>query len=456
MKLRLLLCVVLSLVICSVQAQKKVKKNIAYAITGVEKGSHSWTEVRLIDISTGEVVQTIYESANETQPLNARTGKPIVKKEADFQNPAIRRVVRLDDEISSDVRVVKAIKATAKVKSEKPFATNSAACALDRKNNRLYYTPMGINQLRYIDLKSNTFYYFEDEPFGALSNSRDVPNQITRMVIASDGNGYALTNNGEHLIRFTTGKKPVITDLGGLTDDPANGNNSVRSRNGYGGDIIADNDENLYLFTANRKVFKINIASRRASYLGTIQGLPREFSTNGAVAEEGMNVVVGSANSTLGFYRVDLKTMKAEKASGENKVFNSSDLANSVLLSDKKKKNKQEQKPVEQQPLDIVKEEPTRNSSPAEDNLLTRVSVYPNPVTAGFVKVEFQNQEFGNYTAELVDISGKLVSSKSFTIMNSLQIEEFRFPASLAKGNYVLKIHGQNNKVVNVSQLAIQ
>ena len=118
-----------------------------------------------------------------------------------------------------------------KVQSDKPFATNSAACAYDKKHDRLYYTPMGINQLRYIDLKSNTprIYYFEDEPFGALNGPRDIPNQITRMVIASDGNGYALTNDANHLIRFTTKKSTVITDLGPLTDDPANGSVSVHN-----------------------------------------------------------------------------------------------------------------------------------------------------------------------------------------------------------------------------------
>jgi hypothetical protein len=81
--------------------------------------------------------------------------------------------------------------------------------AYDKKHERLYYTPMGINQLRYIDLKAKTptVYYFEDEAFGTVSSFGDAPNQITRMVIASDGNGYALTNDANHLIKFTTGKK---------------------------------------------------------------------------------------------------------------------------------------------------------------------------------------------------------------------------------------------------------
>jgi hypothetical protein len=76
--------------------------------------------------------------------------------------------------------------------------------AYDKKHERLYYTPMGINQLRYIDLKSNKIYYFENESFGRLGPG-DGANQITDGY-SIDGNGYALTNDGNHLIRFTTGK----------------------------------------------------------------------------------------------------------------------------------------------------------------------------------------------------------------------------------------------------------
>src|SRR5215217_6732058 len=65
-----------------VQAQKKAKPVTAYAITGVQKGNTSWTEVRLVDVNTGEELQTIYSSASEAEILNARTGKPVAKRDA--------------------------------------------------------------------------------------------------------------------------------------------------------------------------------------------------------------------------------------------------------------------------------------------------------------------------------------------------------------------------------------
>ena len=80
MKLKILLLFVMVPLFSAVCAQKN-PKTIAYAITGVQKGNSSWTEVRLVDITTGEEVKSIYQSKNQVEILNARTGKPIVKKD---------------------------------------------------------------------------------------------------------------------------------------------------------------------------------------------------------------------------------------------------------------------------------------------------------------------------------------------------------------------------------------
>lgn len=41
------------------QAQKSEKKTTAYAITSVDKGGSSWTEVRLVDVTTGDELQKV-------------------------------------------------------------------------------------------------------------------------------------------------------------------------------------------------------------------------------------------------------------------------------------------------------------------------------------------------------------------------------------------------------------
>ncbi|RYF82696.1 MAG: hypothetical protein EON98_11080, partial [Chitinophagaceae bacterium] len=319
MKKYLLLPLSLSILTCA-EAQKKEKPVTAYAITGVQKGNTAWTEVRLVDVISGEELQTIYASNAEAEILNARTGKPVAKRDATaaatpLTTAAPEEATRIIEKNGGKTIIYTKRLTVSKPQYDAPFATNSAACAYDKKNNRLYYTPMGIAQLRYIDLKAKApkVYYFEDEAFGVVKSRGDVSAQITRMVIAGDGNGYALSNDGNHLIQFTLKKKSTIIDLGPLTDDLTNGRYSVHSAGSYGGDMIADKQNNLWLVTANRSVYKISLESRQASYVGSIKGLPRGFSTNGAIAEGDSKVIVSSSSSTDGYYRFDLNTLQAEK-----------------------------------------------------------------------------------------------------------------------------------------------
>ena len=399
-------------------AQKQ--KGVAYAITSLEKGASKWTEVRLVNLSTGEELKTVYQSASEAQVLNARTGKPIAKTEGDNRKTA----------------------------SYQPFATNSAACAYDKKNNRLYYTPMSIAQLRYIDLKAKTpkVYYFEDEAFGVVKGPGDVASQITRMVIAADGNGYALTNDGKHLIRFTTKKKPEITDLGSLTDDLTNGRHSIHNYGNFGGDMIADKKGNLYLITANNSVFLLNISSMLASYVGKIKGLPKGYSTNGAIAEGNSMVIVSSSRSTQGYYRFDLNTLRSEKISGTATVFNASDLANSSFAFAQNEEEKPRDAVAIAGPETPKKDAVVRNA----------ISVYPNPVTSGFFKISFADQLPGRYNVQLVDAAGKVVSARNYNLVNKVQVEEFRLPGQLAAGNYLVRVVNEKNNAPIVHQVAIQ
>lgn len=523
MKQKILLTLFLASLVIASHAQRKQQKITAYAITAAQKGNSNWTEVRLVDITTGEEVQSVYESKKEIPVLNARTGKPIVKKDInnnfstakteDGKNLLLteRRIVmvkgdRLDPATlvkpSAKERIVIRVNENNKfrdaqsytiennnvnnnsntntnvtrvndgnriivykrhvehlkpVQTDQPFATNSAACAYDKKHDRLYYTPMGINQLRYIDLKSknSSAHYFEDEPFGALRGRFDVPNQVTRMVIGSDGNGYALTNNGEHLIRFTTNKKAEIKDLGALTDDAENGSFSVRSKNGYGGDMIAGESGSLYLIAANRTVFKIDVKNMTAKYLGSIKGLPRGYSTNGAIADKETSIIVSSAQSTEGYYKFDLKTLQAEKLSTSENVFNASDLANGNLVKDKKKRNDEQPSPqVAQQAVSTTQQ----GKLDVIDGLNKyKMSVYPNPATNGVVNLLFGDYPRGRYQVQFMDVSGKIFNSQNVTINNKNQVQQFALPQLMGKGNYLVKVvGGEANGVMGIEQLVVQ
>lgn len=510
MKRKTLLLLVMISFIITANSQKKQKEKeptTGFAITAVEKGGRNWKEVRLVNVNTGDEIKSIYQSTQETEALNARTKKPVVKKDltpshtsttttrtvtvrnvAGVQEPkpadqavierkivAQKKIVNLDDELNKaqgnvnvnnnvHIRTAPTVRTVVvvshgKMQMDKPFSTNSAAMAYDKKHERLYYTPMNINQLRYIDLKSNKIYYFEDEAFGLVKGYGDVANQITRMAIGSDGHGYALSNDGNHLIRFTTDKKQTITDLGSLTDDANNGNNSIHNPGGYGGDMIADANENLYLITANRRVFKISIETRVATFLGAIKGLPGGFSTNGAMVEEGSKVIVASSESTVGYFRFDLNTLQAERVSPEGQVFNASDLANGNLAFEKKKKDrkKEEEEVAPEETKPPVVEETARTRKPETPTTDEgTISVFPNPVTGGSaVRVSFANQPAGKYQIQLLDLSGKLIKAQEVTVSNKAQLMDFSIP-DVAKGSYLVKVTGEGNRVSVTNKIVVQ
>jgi hypothetical protein len=473
MSRKILPLIVMACFITTVNAQSK-KSTTAYAITSPEKGQSSWKEIRLVDINSGESLQSIYANGQEMEILNARTGKPVVKKEnlTNSEQKQVRNVQVFTIDDNDRARLVNNKEDIEKLKADgkkviiirndksntqqydKPFATNSAALAYDKKHERLYYTPMGINQLRYIDLKSKTakIYYFEDEAFGTVQGMGDVANQITRMVIASDGNGYALSNNAEHFIRFTTGKKPVITDLGSITDISANTNFNIHK--GVGGDMIADKSGNLYLVTAYKNVWKINIEKMRAEYKGGIKGLPEGYQTNGAIVEEGSKVIVCSGTSTEGYYRFDINNLQAEKISSASTVFNASDLANGNLINDKKKKDKETTEETAKVDDRSVKEEEQQTQTEITGS--KGILIYPNPVTDGVVKLSFNDQPVGRYNVQLLDISGKSINNQTIVISNKTQVHEIRLPNIIGKGTYLVRVTSEDGKTTTVTKLNVQ
>lgn len=223
-----------------------------------------------------------------------------------------------------------------------------------------------------------------------------------------------------------------------------------------GGDMVADANGNLYVLMANRNVFKVPINTKVATYMGTIKGLPDGFTTNGAMVEEGSKVIVASSESSIGYFRFDLTTMQAEKVSTNAAVFNASDLANSVLAFEKKKKKDRKNDVIEEQKQPAAEEEVTKKSPQQDRNTTNGITVYPNPVTNGYVKVSFADQPAGKYQVDLIDIAGKLIQSKEVNINGNMQIEEVRIPRSLSGGSYLLKVSGISNKVAFTSKLVVQ
>lgn len=411
MKYRILLTTITLFSIIAATAQKAARQ--AYAITAATKGSFVWTEVKLLDLSNGEEVQSIYNNTqNEFTVTNARTGKAVAVKDA---KGSIKNVNQL------------------------PFTTFSAACAYDKQHNRLYYTPMAVPELRYIDLgaKTPSLAYFEGEAFGIATDLKDEANHLTRMAIAVDGQGYALSNDGNHFLKFTTGRKPIITDLGALQDDPANGTISIHTKpTSWGGDMVADALGNLYVITANRYVFRVDISTRVATYVTVISGIPASFTTNGAAVVEDDKLVVSSANSTEGYYEVDMNNWQATRVGNGSAVYNASDLANGQLAFESKR--------TTTIPAFIARQT-VRNE---------KIALYPNPVTKDLFRVSF-NTDAGRYNVQLVDLSGKLIAQKIVSIGYEGQVAEITLPAKAAKGLYLVKVLDNTKKTVYADKLMV-
>ena len=391
-------------------AQAQNNSNIAFAITSNQKGATLWNEVRKINLTTGNIEQTVYEQPAIYSVFNARTGKKLVEKK--------------------DVSLVVD-------PSMQPFSTYVAACAYDKLHNRLYYTPLFVNQLRYMDLNAKTpsMYFYEGEKFSPSDNLGNEADHLTRMAIASNGNGYAISNDANSFVEFTIGKKENIIQLGALTDDKSNTGISIHDRAAWGGDVIASTSGNLYLFSASHHVFKISIDERKASLLGIIEGLPKDYTTNGAVVDAKGAVIVSSALSVAGYYRINMKTFKAEKISGDDQVFNASDLANGNLLDDHE----------------------------AFPELLTRatltnkfITTFPNPVTESVVNISFGEQLKGRYTVSVVNIEGKLMAQKLVTVIGPGQVEKLVLDNKLSKTIYFVKITNESKKLVYSDKILVQ
>jgi hypothetical protein len=268
-------------------------------------------------------------------------------------------------------------------------------------------------------------------------------NHITRMVIAADGFGYALTNDASHLIRFSTGKYPVVEDLGSLIDAPANKGLSIHNKcTSWGGDMLADAFGKLVIISANHNVFTVDVDSKIATYTGTITGLPSNFTTNGAVVNTDGDIVVSSANVFEGLYKFNNKDFKAVSIANADKTFNASDLANGNLLNQK--------------------EADARNKFDMSNAVLPALinsedaTVYPNPVTGNQFNVYFEKRMPGKYTMVFTDLAGKPLSSKVVTIAKGNQIETFTLNKRVARGTYLLNVFGDNKQLAFTERVVIQ
>jgi len=384
----------------------------AFAITDLEQTGAGWNALRRLDLQNGEYSKILLNGTNPSQVV--------------FDASSRKAHISVPDALYGNAM--------------KPaFATGVAAMAYDKINKRLYFTPMFIDQLRYIDLKTMKLYYVTDQSFTGLGNMHnDEGKVVTRMVITPDGEGYAITNDAKTFIHFTTGKKLKITQLGSLVDDPENGG-SIHNRCGsWGGDMVADDMGNLYIFTARNTVYKVNILTKVATHLKSIAGLPSGFTINGAVVNDNNQVLVSSAAYDKAWYVVDPKTWTATQYKSANGIYRSSDLANSNYLTTGARNYKE---------IAVVRK---------VANLPEKIMIYPNPVNNDQFTIQFGKIPAGNYNIELTDVMGRIVMRQAIDVSYEDQAESVLLKKASAKGVYLVKVIDKDSKSIFTQKLVVQ
>ncbi|MBK8520041.1 MAG: T9SS type A sorting domain-containing protein [Chitinophagaceae bacterium] len=407
MNIKLLLSTTFIAASVSVSAQDA---NKTFAITGDGNRDFMWMNIRQVDITTGKIITDVYQ----------RDKTAFLMKDADTK--------------------------TQSAAHRTPTETMVAAAAYDKNQNKLFFTPMRVGELRWLDLNAKDneqkYYTVTSTLLNTNNELNDEANQFSRMVIGADGNGYALTNDASRLVKFTTGKKVTITDLGAVMDDESNKSVSIKNKcTSWGGDMIADAYNKLYIISANHYVFVLDVETRVAKQIGYITGLPAAYSTNGAAVDKDGNVVVASANTFAGYYKFSLKDFVATFVEGSDMVYNASDLANGNLLFQKE--------------VDAART--FADFKPVVPVLTNEAHIYPNPVTNSEFKIYFEGQQAGRYNVTITDLSGKPVMTRIVTVGNAkAQVETIQLNRAFAKGMYMVKVTDANNKFIFTERIVVQ
>ncbi|MEO8174445.1 MAG: T9SS type A sorting domain-containing protein [Sediminibacterium sp.] len=335
--------------------------------------------------------------------------------------------------------------------SQSPLGGSVAGLAYDAKNNRLFYIPLQSSELRYMDLKESTpsFTCLSNQSLNLLHGKDDVANQITRMAIGSDGFGYALSNDGEHLIKFSTSGTPVIQDMGVLIDNPKNQVFVRSSCTSWGGDMVAGADGNLYVIALHNHVFKVSLPGKKCDYIGTIKNLPEEFTSNGASVDDNGDLLV-SCGSSYGkkfspVYKVNWSTLEATPVNMNiNNLGNIADMASSNLLF-------QETKKAENNTVAFTQ---TAEKDAGNETI---ISIFPNPVNHGRFQIRTTNiKEKGEYRMSLLDVNGKAIMEAKMNLNAKVNTNSFNFPVQYAKGVYFVQISDVFNRTVYSQQLIVE
>ncbi|UKB84499.1 T9SS type A sorting domain-containing protein [Chryseobacterium sp. MEBOG06] len=356
-----------------------------FAITGKDTQSITFNDFRVIDVANGTSGEKIF-TADTSAKVYSQGRKAIVAEDKNSYSNS--------------------------------QAITMAALAYDPSNNNLVYMPMFSSNIYVLQPQTKEITLVENNV--ARVSSCDINSHITRMATGYNGNIYAVNNAGTQFLEISkkNGQYAVI-DLGIIKDDVSNGKNSFTAvETGFGGDMIADTDNNFYIFSASGNVFKVSTKELKAKFIGKITGIPDNYSVNGSAVNAQGKVVIASAKGDS-LYEVDVQTLQAKQLSGE-KGLHIYDLASKYFVNEKK----------------------------SVSNTLTDVDIYPTRVDEHFVNVHIDNKNVkGNVKLNVFDMSGKKVMNQSLFVKNG-SLDQKIDCKELVTGAYIINLNDESGKVI--------
>ncbi|UEQ75675.1 T9SS type A sorting domain-containing protein [Chryseobacterium arthrosphaerae] len=356
-----------------------------FAITGKDTQSISFNDFRTIDATSGNSGEKFF-GADSSAKVFSQGKRGIVAEDRNSYNNS--------------------------------QAVTMAALAYDPSNNNLVYMPMFSSNIYVLHPQTKEITLIENNV--ARVSSCDINSHITRMATGYNGNIYAVNNAGTQFLEIS--KKDghyTVNDLGIIKDDASNGKNSFTAMTtGFGGDMIADADNNFYVFSASGNIFKVVTKELKAKYIGKIAGIPDSYSVNGSAVNARGKVVIASAKGAA-LYEVDLETLQARELPGE-KGLHIYDLASKYFVNDKA----------------------------TAANTLTNLDIYPTRIDEHHINVHVNNKNVkGNIRLNVFDMSGKNVMNQTLSVRDG-SLDEKVYLKGLVSGAYIVSITDESGKVI--------
>ncbi|RQO33084.1 secretion protein [Chryseobacterium sp. KBW03] len=361
------------------QAQQDI-----YAITGKETQSINFNDFRTIDAINGTSGDKIFTTDSSAKVFSQTRRGAVAEDRNSYSNSQ---------------------------------AVTLAALAYDSSNNSLVYMPMFSSNIYVLNPQTKEITLVENNV--ARVTSCDINSHITRMATGYNGNIYAVNNAGTQFLEISKKNgQYVVNDLGIIKDDTSNGRNSFTAmETGFGGDMIADAENNFYIFAASGNVFKVLTKDLKAKFVGKIAGIPDNYSVNGAAVNSQGKVVVASAKGAA-LYEVDLLTLQGKQIPGEQGL-HIYDLASKYFVNDKA----------------------------SAVNTLSNLDIYPTKVDEHFINVHVNNNIKGNIKLNIFDMSGKNVMTENLSIKESSSDQKV-YLKGLISGAYIVNIVDESGKVI--------